>query len=77
MQKHGDELLVGEAEVKILAPNSNNYTNKNNYSIATKITFGGTNMLLTGDAEELSEKEILDAGFDVKADIFKARTSRK
>lgn len=60
-----------------MAPNKEKYTEKNNYSIVTKITFGEVNMLLTGDAEELSEKEILDAGFDVKADIFKVRTPRK
>lgn len=29
-------------------------------------------MLLTGDAEELAEKEMINAGYDISADIFKA-----
>ena len=29
-------------------------------------------MLLTGDAEELAEKEIMSTGYDISADIFKA-----
>ena len=45
---------------------------KNNYSIATFITFGETKMLFTGDAEELAEKEIINTGYDIQADIFKA-----
>ena len=56
----------------ILAPNSDSYKNKNNYSIATKITFGETDILLTGDAEELAENEILKTGYDIESDIFKA-----
>lgn len=55
-----------------LAPNSDSYTDKNNYSIATKITFGSISMLLTGDAEELAEKEMINAGYDISCDIFKA-----
>lgn len=29
-------------------------------------------MLFTGDAEELAEKEIINTGYDIQADIFKA-----
>lgn len=68
----GETFELGEAEVQILGPSSKSYTNKNNYSIATKITFGETKILLTGDAEELAENEILNSGYDIKADIFKA-----
>lgn len=75
--KAGDKLKLGDAEVSVLAPRLDNYTNKNNYSIVTRITYGSTNILLTGDAEELSENEILNGGFDVRADVLKARSSRK
>lgn len=70
--KSGGKFKLGEATVQILAPNSNKYKDKNNYSIATKITFGKTNILLTGDAEELAENEMLNAGYDLQAEIFKA-----
>ncbi len=68
----GENLKIGEADVKFLAPNSEKYTNKNNYSIATKISYGETDILLTGDAEELAENEILEAGYNIEAEIFKA-----
>lgn len=75
--KAGDKFELGDANVYVLAPRLDSYTNKNNYSIATKIMYGSTNILLTGDAEELSENEILNGGFDVRADVFKARSPRK
>lgn len=63
---------IGDAELIFLAPNSEKYVDKNNYSIATKITFGNTKILLTGDAEALAEKEMINSGYDISADIFKA-----
>ena len=36
-----------------------------------KIEFGKTSFLFTGDAEELSENEVLNAGFDLKCDVLK------
>lgn len=75
--KAGDKFELGEAYVNVLAPRLDSYMNKNNYSIAMRIMFGNTKILLTGDAEELSENEILNGGFDVRADVFKARSSWK
>lgn len=70
--KVGETFDLGEAKVKILGPTSKSYMNKNNYSIATKVTFGETDILLTGDAEELAENEILNSGYDIEAEVFKA-----
>ncbi len=69
--KSGDSFSLGEADIKILAPNSSQYDNLNNYSIVTKITFGEVSILSMGDAEKLSEDEILKADEDVKAQIIK------
>jgi len=55
----------------ILAPVSAEYENLNNYSVVVKITYGETKFLFTGDAEALSEKEILSSGADVSADVLK------
>lgn len=55
-------------KINILAPNNNTYTELNNYSVVTKITYGTTKFLFMGDAEKLSENEIKE---DVTADVIK------
>lgn len=54
--------------VNILAPNNSTYTELNNYSVVTKITYGTTKFLFMGDAEKLSENEIKE---NVSADVIK------
>ena len=67
----GETFKLGEAEITILAPNSTTYEDTNNYSIVLRVTYGSNSFLFTGDAETLSEKEILKKGFEVKADVIK------
>lgn len=67
----GEEFKFGEAKVTILAPNSSTYEDTNNYSIVLKVAYGENSFLFTGDAESLSEKEILKKGLDIKADVIK------
>lgn len=43
----------------------------NNTSIVAKLVFGETSVLLTGDAEYVVERDLLDAGVDVRADVLK------
>lgn len=75
---------LGGMTMKIVAPNDDDYprNDKNNYSVATRLDFGATSFLLTGDAEELAEeqmlaaysKEVLDCDF-FKAGHHGSRTS--
>jgi len=53
------EYSVGEVKMKILAPNSEDYTDLNNYSVVVRVDFGATSFMLTGDAEDISEEEML------------------
>ena len=69
--KVGDSFKLGDATCTILAPNSGSYEEGNNYSIVLKITYGSTSFLLTGDAEAVSEMEMVKAGLDLKADVIK------
>ena len=55
-------------KINILAPNNSTYTELNNYSVVTKITYGTTKFLFMGDAEKLSENEIKE---NVTADVIK------
>lgn len=57
--------------VEVIAPNSDKYENLNDYSVVIKITHGNNKFLFMGDAETISENEIINAGFDVSADVIK------
>lgn len=67
----GTSFKLGDASCQILAPNGSDYEDANNYSIVIKITYGNNSFLLTGDAEDISEKEMLDKGYGLKADVLK------
>ncbi|MGE5628888.1 MAG: ComEC/Rec2 family competence protein [Solirubrobacterales bacterium] len=59
------------ANCLMLAPNSENYEDVNNYSAVIKLTYKNTSFLFTGDAQKLSEKEMLDKGLDLSCDVLK------
>jgi competence protein ComEC len=46
--------------------------NMNDTSVVLKLLYGETSLLLTGDAEEEQEMDLLRSGFDLSADILKA-----
>lgn len=67
----GETFNLGQAKCTILAPNNSNYEDLNNYSIVVKVEFGDNSFLFTGDAEDISEKEIMAKGYNLKADVLK------
>lgn len=67
----GDSFKLGNATCTILAPNNSNYKDLNDWSIVLKVTFGKTSFLFDGDAEAVSEMEMVKKGFDLKADVLK------
>lgn len=70
--KAGVDILEEEGlSVKVLAPLGSNYEELNNYSAVIKITYREISFLLTGDAETASEKEIINSGGNLKADVLK------
>lgn len=67
----GDTFEMGNVRIKVLAPNSDNYSDLNNYSIVLRIEYGQSAFLLTGDAEDISESEQLEKDFIYGADVLK------
>ncbi|KYH35814.1 hydroxyacylglutathione hydrolase [Clostridium tepidiprofundi DSM 19306] len=68
----GATYKLGAAEWTILAPGKDeDYEKTNNYSIVQKLRFGNTSFIFTGDAEDVSEREILARKYDLKADVLK------
>ena len=66
----GTEFSLGSAEVTVLGP-VGDYEETNDTSIVLKVEHGSNSFLFTGDAEQAAEKDILDDGFDVSADVLK------
>lgn len=63
--------LGDNTKVEIFSPNSSEYDNLNNYSPIIKVSYNDTSFLFTGDAEKLSEKEVLAKKYNIKADVLK------
>ncbi|MBN3346578.1 MBL fold metallo-hydrolase [Clostridium botulinum] len=71
ISKVGDKYSLGVADFTILAPNNSSYSNLNNYSVVIKLKFGNRSFIFTGDAESLSEGEILAKQLDISGDVLK------
>ncbi len=69
--KVGDQIIIGNAVITFLAPGSDTYEDLNNYSIVVKLKYGNNSFIFMGDAQALSENEILTRLLDVQADVLK------
>lgn len=67
----GTEYELGDATIKVIGPIDEYYSNVNNYSTVLKITFGQMDVIMTGDAETQVEKQILESGENIDAEILK------
>lgn len=69
--KVGEEITIGKATLTFLAPNSDKYEDLNNYSIVVKLKYGNNSFIFMGDAQDISEGEMLKKQLDIQADILK------
>ena len=69
----GDQLTVGDATTTVLSTGdpAQYPDDKNLWSIVTKIVDGGTSIIIMGDAEDINEYAMIDAGLDLDADILR------
>lgn len=67
----GSSFDFGDAKCLIMAPNSKKYEDENNYSIVLKMIYKNTSFLFSGDAQFLSETEMIGKGYDLSADVLK------
>ncbi len=67
----GSEISLGSSTVTFIAPVTEDYNDINDTSIVTRITYGETSFIFTGDAEREAEQDILNAGTDISADVLK------
>lgn len=70
--KGGTSIIdTANLDFEVLAPNSMWYSEMNEFSLVTKLVYGDTSFLFTGDAESVSELEMVRAGYDLDVDLLK------
>jgi len=70
--KAGVKLNLGSnTNCEMLAPNSSEYDDINNYSAVIKLTYKKNKFLFMGDAQKLSEDEIIKSNADISCDVLK------
>lgn len=67
----GRKITLGDAELKIISPNSPDYSNINNYSIGLIMHHGENSFIFTGDAEKLAEEEMIEKNLLEDIDVYK------
>jgi len=67
----GDTFGNGEILFTVIAPNSAVYESLNNYSIGLRLDCGERSFLFAGDAETVSEEEMLSGNISLAADVYK------
>ena len=67
----GDIIRLGDAVFTVIHPNSYSNRNLNDWSISFRMQFGGVSMVTTGDAEGPAEREMIQSGHVLNADILR------
>jgi competence protein ComEC len=67
----GKTFQLGSATIEVIGPLGLEYEDANNLSLVLRVTYGNVRFLLTGDMEDVAEKELVEAGVDLKADVLK------
>lgn len=71
-----EDFKLGDLNLDVLYPfepvTGQHFENVNNVSVVIDATYGGHSLLLTGDAEQEVEAELLEAGVVPKVDLLKA-----
>lgn len=68
----GEEYEIGKAKFVVIAPNKEmDENNLNDASIGVKLVNGNNRFIMCGDAQKSSEKEMLQSGIDLSAQVYK------
>lgn len=68
----GDAYQLGSAVIQILSPTAYTYEDENDNSIALRIEYGGFSCILTGDAGEAAEADMIASGYILDSDLYVA-----
>ena len=62
---------LGRATITVIGPVRTEYEDVNDTSLVLMVQFGETRFLLTGDMEQVAERDLLSSGVGLKADVLK------
>lgn len=68
---NGTVFDLGGATITVLGPIRDNHEDVNDISLVLMLQYGDVRFLLTGDMESIAEKELVESGADLKADVLK------
>ena len=68
----GDSFSLGSGSFQILSPNSWDYPDENDRSVAIRLTYGKFSCVLTGDAQTAAEADMVSSGLPLSATIYVA-----
>jgi len=66
----GTIINMDDVVFTVVSPNSSGYDNLNDYSLIMRMVHGENSFLFTGDAEAISEAEVLYYGWNISADVL-------
>jgi competence protein ComEC len=67
----GQIILLGDVYLELLGPLDKSYEDVNNSSLVIMASYGEKRFLFTGDMRHEAEKQLVDAGTDLNADVLK------
>lgn len=62
--------LLGDSKFETFVTNKTSYKNLNDYSVMTRVTINDKTFLICGDSSTKREKELIDTGADIFADVI-------
>ncbi|MCD7715448.1 MAG: MBL fold metallo-hydrolase [Lachnospiraceae bacterium] len=68
----GDTYQLGSAVIQILSPAAYTYEDENDNSIVLRIEYGDFSCILTGDAGEAAEADMIASGYILDSDLYVA-----
>lgn len=68
--KAGNAYMLGDAEIQVVGPENYSYDDENDNSIVIRIVYGDFSCVITGDASEEAEADILASGCDLDSDVY-------
>lgn len=66
----GDLYTLGNAEIEVVGPGNHHYAKDNDNSLCLHVSYGNFQCLLTGDAEQDAEEDMVRSGQDLSCDVY-------
>lgn len=66
-----DVFWLGSAKITFLGPVHTDYEDLNDTSLVFRVDYGEVSFLFTGDMESVAERDLIESGVNLKADVLK------